>query len=85
MRRDLSVLGQNELNMRKMFYDAYDGLFDLDKGKFLNGNKHLITSRKFDTLISRFIITSGYLKGRNENTIRKSNYHFGLSNRTRKA
>ena len=66
VRSDLILIGRNNVSQRRLAYDTYGGLFDLDRGKFLESNKHLLTSRKFDNLITGFIFTSGYLKGRYE-------------------
>jgi hypothetical protein len=49
-----------------MAYDAFGGLFEIDKGKFLDSNKHLVTSKKFDNLITGFVFTSGFLIKRYE-------------------
>ena len=66
VRRSLIIIGRNNASQRRMAYDAFGGLFGVDAGRFTDGNKHLLTSKKFDNLITGFIFTSGYLKSRYE-------------------
>lgn len=66
VRKDLIIIGEENVSLRRMAYDAFGGLFEIDKGKFLSSNKHLVTSKKFDNLITGFVFTSGFLIKRYE-------------------
>ena len=66
VRRSLIIIGRENASQRRMAYDAFGGLFGVDEGRFVDSNKHLLTSMKFDNLITGFIFTSGYLKSRYE-------------------
>lgn len=64
MRYELMFLGQDNVSLRKMAYDAYGENFGLDKGRFLDSNLHLLSSKKFDNRLVGFIYTSGFLDER---------------------
>lgn len=64
VRFELIYMGYDNVSLRRMAYDAYEGLFDLDKGRFLDSNLHLLRSKKFDNRLAAFIFTSGYLGNR---------------------
>ena len=61
MRYELMFLGQDNVSLRKMAFDAFGENFGVDKGKFIAPNIHLLTSKKFDNRLLGFIYTSGYL------------------------
>jgi hypothetical protein len=64
MRGELLFLGQDHLSFRRMGYDSFGAMFGLDRGRFLESNLELLTSKKFDNRLTGFIYTSGYLDGR---------------------
>ena len=66
VRGDL-ILDQACISEHKMIHDLEQkGFGEIDKGKFLDSNKHLVTSKKFDNLITGFVFTSGFLIKRYE-------------------
>lgn len=64
MRYELMDMGFANVSMRKMGFDAFGGMFELDEGKFLDSNLPLLASKQFDNRLTGFIYTSGYLDGR---------------------
>lgn len=63
-RYELILLGHDNVSLRRMAFDAYGGMFGLDRGRFLGSNLHLLTQKEFDNRLLGFIFTSGYLDGR---------------------
>ena len=65
-RIELINLGVENGGLRKMAFDSYGVNFGLDEGRFLESNLHMLTLKKFDSWLTGFIYTSGFLKGRYE-------------------
>jgi ribosomal protein S17E len=63
-RYELLLLAKDNVSIRKMVFDSYGKAFGLDRGKFLDSNLKLLTSKKFDNRLAGFIYTSGFLEGR---------------------
>ena len=55
---------EDNVSSRRMAFDAFGELFGVDKGKFLDSNLHLLTSKKFDNQLAGFMYTSGFLEDR---------------------
>ncbi len=64
MRDELISLGHEKMSLRKMAFDAFGQPFDMDKGRFLDSNLHMLKSKIFDNYITGFIYASGFLNGR---------------------
>ena len=62
-RRDLlAMLQKEDINLRKIAFDAYGELFGLQQSNFTDSNLHLLQSKEFDNLLSGFIYTSGFMQ-----------------------
>lgn len=58
---------EENVSSRRMAHDAFGELFGVDRGKFLESNLHLLTSKKFDNQLAGFMYTSGFLNERYKN------------------
>jgi hypothetical protein len=56
------MLESENVNFRRMTFEAVGGLYGLKNSKFLDSNLHLLQSKKFDNLLGGFILTAGYLQ-----------------------
>ncbi|MEM6484038.1 MAG: DUF6090 family protein [Pseudomonadota bacterium] len=60
-RMGLFELANKTLSLRKMAADVWGDDRNYDRGKFLDGNLHLLQSREFDNRLVGFIDTSAFL------------------------
>lgn len=63
-RNDLMIIATKSVSVRKMIHDSYGAMFDLNEGKFLGSNLHLLTLKKFDNRLTGFIYTGSFLNQR---------------------
>lgn len=65
-RTGLVRMGIDQSSVRRMAHDAFDGFVDLDQGRFLDSNLHLLRSKEFDNHLTGFIYTAKFLEDRYE-------------------
>jgi len=64
MRNELISFGHEHMSMRRMAFDAFGQTSNLDEGRFLDSNLHVLESKVFDNHLTGFIYGSGFLNGR---------------------
>jgi len=63
VRSDLiTLLVSDNIDFRKMIFEASGEIYKVKNSKFLDSNLHLLQSKQFNNFISEFIYTAGFLQ-----------------------